>query len=67
MSKQLNGKINYLNRMYKNGVLAAAETPPKINGNILEIMCARKDFGEANLLVTVDLENGVVLSAKVLN
>lgn len=67
LSKQLNGKINYLNRMYKNGVLAAAETPPKINGNILEIMCARKDFGEANLLVTVDLENGVVLSAKVLN
>lgn len=67
LSEQLNGKINYLNRMYKNGVLVAAETPPKINGNILEIMCARKDFGEATLLVTVDLENGVVLSEKVLN
>ena len=67
LSEQLNGKINYFNRMYKNGVLVTAETPPKISGNILEIICARKDFGEANLLVTVDLESGVVLSAEVLS
>lgn len=67
LTEQLKGKINYLNRMYKNGALVKAEIPPKINGNILEIICARKDFGEANLRVTVDLESGVVLSAEVLS
>ncbi len=67
LMEQLRGKINFLNHMYKNGELVDAETPPKINGNILEIMCARKDFGKANILVTVDLENGEVLSTKVLD
>lgn len=67
LTEQLRGKVDYLNRMYKDGVEVRAETPPKINGNLFEIMCARKDFGEATVLVTVDLTNGVVLSTEVLS
>ena len=61
LTEQLKGKINYLNRMYKNGALVKAEIPPKINGHILEIMCARKDFGIENLLLKVDLNDGTIL------
>ena len=61
LTEQLKGKINYFNRMYKNGVLVVAEIPPQINGNILEIICARNDFGQANYIVTINLENGEIV------
>lgn len=54
--------------MYINdGWATKAEIPPKIDGSIFEIMCMKKDFGLANVLVTIDLESGVVLNTEVLN
>ena len=68
LTEQLKGKINYFNCMYINdGWATKAEIPPKIDGSIFEIMCMKKDFGLANVLVTIDLESGVVLNTEVLN
>lgn len=61
LQEQLRGKINYLNYIYKNGVLTKPETLPTIDENILTILCARGDFGQANILMTVDLDSGTVL------
>ena len=64
LQEQLKGKINYFNRMYKNGSLVKAEIPPELNGNILTIMCAKKDFGFANVMLTIDLNEGKVIDEK---
>jgi len=61
LTEQLKGKINYLNRMYVNGALVKANREPKIDDGILTIVCAKKDFGIENVLLTIDLHNGSIL------
>lgn len=61
IAEELKGKINYFNRMYVNGVLVTADRQPEMNDGILTIVCAKRDFGIENLLLTIDLNNGSIL------
>ena len=61
IAEELKGKINYFNRMYVNGALVTADRQPEINDGILTIVCAKRDFGIENLLLTIDLNNGSIL------
>ena len=60
-TEELRGKINYFNRMYVNGALVTANPKPQIVDGILTIVCAKKDFGIENLMVTIDLNKGEVI------
>ena len=65
MGDILRGKINYFNRMYNDdNVLVQADIMPSISENVLTIMCARKDGGIANVMLTIDLATGEVLQAR---
>ncbi len=67
LMEPLKGKINYFNRMInENGAVVQSTIPPKLNGSVLEIVCAETDFDRATVLVTIDLESGEILSTEVL-
>lgn len=65
LQDQLRGKMHYFNAMFENDVLKMANIPPTINDGILTMMCAVNVSKPLyNVMITVDLDNGIVLQVE---